>query len=106
MRLIHIVSNTQRRFKTIETPSFKKSLNSYYIGVFKSILRGGITGAILGSALSGGNEKYAALAGLFGAILDVSQNSFRASKLLNLYKNDCVKYNQIKSVYRRLNLVK
>ncbi len=105
MRLKHIVSNTERRFKTVESAPGKESIISQSIGVLKAGVRGGIVGAILGSSIFNGDEKYIIGGAILGAGADIYQDLKRLLGLKSIYKNDPVKYESLKDIYRRGNLI-
>lgn len=105
MRLINIISNTQRRFKTVESKPGKEFLISRTIGALKSVVRGGVTGAILGASASNGDEKYVIGGAIIGAGLDVYQDLKRLLGLMSMYKNDPKGYELSKEIYQRVGLV-
>ena len=99
--LVSILSNTERRFRTVESEDNKEYFLNRSKEILTSIFRGGIFGGIA-SYLIAGDPVPGALSGI---LLDSAQDTLRLINLISLYKRDEKEYNTIKKSYFKIGLV-
>ena len=102
MDIDKIVYNTEQRFKTAESESFRSVMGNGLKGILRATIRGGILGGDLGYAIGGDLESFKiGIAG--GAIIDNLQNHYRLISIIE--KKGTKKYEEIKQEWKDLGFM-
>jgi len=101
MNLKKIVSNSEQRFKTIESKNFKEWSLNFPVDLIKPIIRGTLIGGALGYVIGGDLESVKVFAKA-GLLFDVGSENLRLYCLSRLYGKNKEKYNQYKDSKLRI----